>query len=124
VVGDAARQTNPLTAGGIMNALEAADCLTGALLNTDKDRVDSALRHYTARWNRRHRTEQKTYTLFQRTLVSASDREIIELIASADKAFPKKIDRSIPFSPPLSALGKLGVKLAPKLIKHTSVLWA
>lgn len=124
VVGDAARQANPLTAGGIMNALEAADCLGDALLNIGADRVDAALERYSAVWTRRHRNEQKIYAVLQRALVAAPDHEIIELIQAAERAFPEKIDRSGPFSLPVGALGKLAVRFGPKLVRHTPVLWA
>jgi flavin-dependent dehydrogenase len=122
VVGDAARQDNPLTAGGIMNTLEAADLLVRSLTAPGLSPA-RALARYSATWRRRARFEQKVFLLLQRVFLDCSDREISRLLVRADRAFGHLTDRSRTFRWPLADLVRLFCMVAPKAMRHASLLW-
>ena len=121
VVGDAARQVNPLTAGGIMNALEAADLLVHCLGAPAID-IPMALRQYSERWRRRMRFEQKVFLLLQRVFLDSNDAELRRVLAQADTALGRLADRSRPFRWPVSALTRLCMLTAGKAIAHLPLL--
>jgi flavin-dependent dehydrogenase len=124
VVGDAARQVNPLTAGGIMNALEAAEALSDRLCATGPGGdTDAAVRAYSRAWAGRPRREQKVFELLRKVYVSCDDDELVRLLRRADKAFDRLADRSKPFRWPLVELARLFVMILPHAWPHAGILW-
>ena len=124
VVGDAARQVNPLTAGGIMNSLEAADLASDFLLKTGKTRRHTKLlKGYSKAWKRTQRRQQKIFALFKEIFVSAGDRALLSLAKLSVSAFKGNISRAQPFTFPLIPLCKLTFIMLPKVIKYHRVLW-
>ncbi len=123
VVGDAARQVNPLTAGGIMNALEAADLAVGAILN-NKPAVDTGRinREYSRVWRKTQRRYQKMFYLCKEMFLDCSDKDINLLLQKVEK-FYTKADRSTPFTFPLITFLRIAILFLPKMIKHLRVLF-
>jgi digeranylgeranylglycerophospholipid reductase len=117
VVGDAARQVNPLTAGGIMNTLEAADLAVQCMLDGKPER-------YSHIWARTQRRQQKIFALFKEIFISMSDAELTSLATSASSLFGSRIDRSRPFAFPLIPLVRLCCRLLPRVVRHRCILWA
>lgn len=95
-VGDAARQCNPLTAGGIMNTLESADLLAKSLTGGGDFR--KGLAAYSRKWAGRPRWEQRVFGILKDIVLKSSDRELSEMLIQAQKAVPNPIDRSGPFT--------------------------
>jgi digeranylgeranylglycerophospholipid reductase len=118
VLGDAARQANPLSAGGIMNALEAADLAVRELL-----RGGDAPVRYSAKWRARYRLEQKLFCLLKDILVHSSDTELRGLIGTLGRAAQKHLDRSHPFKVTFSDVQLLLFHFFPKIIRFHRVLW-
>ncbi len=106
VVGDAARQCNPLTAGGIMNALESADLLSASLCRIADPR--RALAHYSRKWSGKPRWEQKVFLALKGAVLESSDEELAATLSQSQKVFSPTIDRTRPFSIPFPALLRLG----------------
>ncbi len=126
VVGDAARQVNPLTAGGIMNALEAADLAVKAILaGKNRAKRNTISDGYSKTWARTQRRQQKIYYLFKEIYLDSSDREMKLVTEKVGKIFSSKrrIDRSKPFVFPIFPLISLFLFLFKKFIKHLNVLW-
>jgi digeranylgeranylglycerophospholipid reductase len=121
VVGDAARQVNPLTAGGIMNALEAADLLARCVTRTP-DRPAAALRAYSAAWRRRMRMEQKVFLVLQRVFLGLGDAQLRNMLTRAEAAFEHMADRSQTFRWPVVDLCRLFLMLARKAPRHLPLL--
>jgi len=122
VVGDAARQDNPLTAGGIMNTLEAADLLVRSLTSPGLSPA-RALARYSSVWRHKARFEQKVFLLLQRVFQDCSDRDLRLLLGRADRAFAHLADRSHTFRWPVLDLVRLFAMVAPKAARHLGVLW-
>jgi len=120
VVGDAARQVNPLTAGGIMNALEAADLAADAILTCGDD--DGKLRIYSRKWARNQRRQQKLYRLLRDIIVNSSDNEMISLAETARRVFKEGFDGSKPYQLPAVPLAVLALSIFPKVIRYRSAL--
>lgn len=111
VIGDAARQVNPLSAGGIMNTLEAADLAVKSLLINNT-------KNYSRKWNQLQGRQQKIFYLVKEMYLDCSDKEIEKLIRMMKEDFKKYIDRSKTFSFPLIPLIRLCIIFFPKFIKH------
>jgi digeranylgeranylglycerophospholipid reductase len=124
VVGDAARQANPLTAGGIMNSLEAADLLVIQLLKQERSPASPRLlSSYSRIWRTKPRMEQKSFYLIQKLFLSWNDKELLWVIKTAEKLFSYSIDRSRPFSLPLVPFIKLLMYFVPRAIRHINLLF-
>ncbi|MBD3243046.1 MAG: FAD-dependent oxidoreductase [Chitinivibrionales bacterium] len=123
VVGDAARQVNPLTAGGIMNALEAAEMLCSRLCSAGPSGdIGAAVRGYSRAWSGRPRREQKVFELLQRVYLGCDDDGLVRLLDRADRAFGGLADRSRPFRWPALELGRLFAMVLPHAWPHLHVL--
>jgi flavin-dependent dehydrogenase len=123
-VGDAARQCNPLTAGGIMNALEAADLAVKHLLACGRPPADlGPLARYSSNWARKPRREQKLFLVLQKAFLTLSDAEIARAIATASSVFAGRLDRSRPFSFPLLKSVRMFVAFLPRVARHLGVLF-
>jgi len=108
VVGDAARQANPLTAGGIMNTLEAADLLVGSLLKRrGRCGFDAALAHYSRSWAQGQRRIQFAFKYAQKLACTIDDAETAALVRHIDTAFRMPIDRTRPFTWPVPTMLRL-----------------
>jgi len=122
VVGDAARQVNPFTAGGIMNALEASDLAVKSISRALKTKSTFPLARYSRIWRGKPRFEQKLFLLFQKVFLDLKDSECEALIQLSERVFSGPIDRSIPFRLPLSAVFKILVRFLPAAWRHRSIL--
>jgi digeranylgeranylglycerophospholipid reductase len=126
VVGDAARQVNPVTVGGIMNALEAADFAVKAILSGRAGNVSRAIRkEYSIRWKKNQRRHQKICYLLKEVFLECSDKELDSLIKFAEKEFrvEDKTDRSRLNYFPFFAFIKIFLLFFFKSIKHIYVIW-
>jgi len=124
VVGDAARQCNPLTAGGIMNALEAADLAANRLLQCGRPpKTLKPLGRYSCGWARKPRREQKLFLVLQKAFLSLSDAEIARAIATASTVFAGRLDRSRPFTFPLLKSVRMFIAFLPRVARHLGVLF-
>lgn len=123
VVGDAARQVNPLTAGGIMNALEASELLCARLCAAGPEGdIGAALRAYSRSWSGRPRREQKVFELLKRVYLDCGDEELVWLLRRADGAFGGLADRSRPFRWPVVELARLFTMVLPRAWPHLGAL--
>jgi digeranylgeranylglycerophospholipid reductase len=120
IIGDAARQVNPLSAGGIMNALEAADLATHAMLTSGGD--ERRLGEYSRRWAGNQRRQQKVYRLLRDMAVDSSDDEISAMARTASRIFKGEIDRSKPFKLSIMQAAMLGLTMLPKAVRHVGAL--
>ena len=123
VIGDAARQCNPMTVGGIMNALEATDLAVHRLLECGTTaRRTAPLSQYSAKWARRPRKEQKLFLLIQKMALSLTDEEMVRALSLASKIFRGKINRERPFSIPILRVLRLLVSFFPRLWRFRRIL--
>jgi digeranylgeranylglycerophospholipid reductase len=124
VVGDAARQCNPLTAGGIMNSLEAADLLTGSLITLGPSRpIGPALSRYSQKWRGAPRFNQKAFGLLLRIFLASSDAQITKAIKLAERIFGGSTDRSRPFSLPVIPFVRLAMYFFPRAVMNLRILF-
>jgi digeranylgeranylglycerophospholipid reductase len=124
VVGDAARHVNPLTAGGIMNALEATDVAMSCLLaELSAGPTKRGLRGYSKRWRRGPRREQKAFALLKEVYLGMSDRELRAVLESAQRVFSSPVDRTRPFRLPLLRVLMLTRYIVPGLLRSHRMLW-
>lgn len=122
IVGDAARMVNPLTAGGIMNALEAADIMGNALIESHTKESLKPLKQYTKRWNRAPRFTQKVFFVFKELFQESKDSEIENTLHVAYR-FLSKADRSKLFTMvPVSSLFHLMRLYTGRFLKHVPFL--
>ncbi|KMQ52091.1 geranylgeranyl reductase [Chitinispirillum alkaliphilum] len=122
VVGDSARQCNPLTAGGIMNTLEAAEMAIESLLNCSKGETEK-LSAYSRSWRKKQRKQQKLFLLLREIIMDSSDTQIIKVLQDSSKIINSAPDRSKPFSIPAIALIAVLVRLMPRFFKHSAILF-
>ena len=120
LVGDAARQCNPLTAAGIMNTLEAADLCVAKLLKSKGSR--NHLFSYSRAWNKRPRREQKVFLVLKEVFLASSDDEISKAVRTLQSVFKAAPDRSRPFSFSLFKLLRLFWAFFPKVVRHWRIL--
>jgi digeranylgeranylglycerophospholipid reductase len=120
IIGDAARQSNPLSAGGIMNALEAADLAANAVLACNGD--DRKLEVYSRQWARNQRRQQKIFRLLRDITVNSSDIEIAALARRTSRVFKGGIDRTRLFKLSVAQLCILIMSVLPKAIRHCRAL--
>lgn len=119
LVGDAARQVNPLTAGGIMNALEACELMADSLIAAGKNgEHHKALLRYEKKWGGRPRFEQKMFQMFKDVFVGLSDTELRTTIRMVDELFKADMRRDRPFSLPILKAVRILAMYLPKLGKH------
>lgn len=114
VVGDAARQVNPLTAGGIMNTLEAADLLWRSIVAASGDPHRAFLR-YNRVWCARPRREQFIFMLLKELFLQCNDNEIERTLRGLDCAFASQITRDTPFCIPGLRLLRALCPLVPRI---------
>jgi digeranylgeranylglycerophospholipid reductase len=120
IIGDAARQSNPLSAGGIMNALEAADLAAHAMLVCKGN--EGTLRMYSRQWARNQRRQQKLYRLLRDVVVNSSDGEVIALARAGSRLFKGELDRTKPFKLSIAPMSILIMHILPKAIRHCRAL--
>ena len=111
IIGDAARQVNPLNAGGIMNTLEAADLAVQSLLANNSNT-------YSRKWRRAQRRQQRIFYLIKEVFLDCSDKEIDVLVKKMRIDFQRYIDRTKTFTFPMRPLIFLFIVFLPKFVKH------
>jgi flavin-dependent dehydrogenase len=122
VVGDAARQVNPLTAGGIMNTLEAADLLVQCILKGRRDDPAGALGRYSSVWASTQRRQQKVFAVLKNVVLDCSDDDLVTLLRRAEGLLQGKTDRSKPFAWSVVDVMRMGVWLFGRAWRHWRVL--
>ncbi len=123
VIGDAARQVNPLTAGGIMNTLEAADLAVQSLLQIHSGNITRSVNSkYSVPWKKTQRRQQKIFYLLKKIFLDFSDKDIDVLLKKVPKFFGK-MDRTTTFTFPLFAFLRICILFLPKLPKHFKVFF-
>jgi digeranylgeranylglycerophospholipid reductase len=123
VVGDAARQVNPLTAGGIMNALEAADMASRYLLARGKNAAKTIPDSYSAGWRKNQRRQHKLFMLLREIWFSTPDEAIasrLQMVFSLAKKMP---DRSMPFRIPVITAIRFLLYVLPLTFKNIRILF-
>lgn len=121
IVGDAARMVNPLTAGGIMNALEAADLMCSSLLKTIKTGNRKHLRTYEKKWNFKPRITQKTFLIMKEIFVESSDADVEKALGAVYRLLLKS-DRSKTFAIEPKSLFQMIHLFSWKFLKRTPML--
>lgn len=116
IVGDAARMVNPLTAGGIMNALEAADIMGDAIIESNKTKSLKPLKKYSKKWSGMPRFIQKAFFVMKELYATSPDEDIVKTVAAAQK-FLAKADRSKIFTIPVGAIVPMIRLYAVRFIK-------
>jgi digeranylgeranylglycerophospholipid reductase len=123
VVGDAARQVNPLSGGGIMNALEASSCAARWLLLRQKTAWFRHKDTYSAGWSQNQRRQQK-YSLFLREIwFSMPKKKIVHCLQNVFLLVQGRIDRSKPFTFPVGALFRFLLQVFPLALRHIRILF-
>ena len=123
VIGDAARQVNPLTAGGIMNTLEAADMAVGELVRSGRPTNNSVCPPaYSRKWRKSARRQQKLFYLFREIFLQLRDRDAENLLDAVSSIFAGPIDRSRPFAFPTIKLLRLLRLLLPGIARRIPIL--
>mgnify|MGYP006280255663 CR=1 FL=1 len=116
VVGDAARQANPLIAGGIMNTFEAADCLVRNLCGSATPAV--AAKRYSRQWRAEQRRFQIGMFIAAEMVRRADDRELNRALRALDTVFAEPVDRSKPFRLSPRHVVLILRHFLPKLVGH------
>ncbi len=122
LVGEAAHQNNPLSGGGIMNALEGAEeaskVLTEAL--TTGDVSCRFLEQYDSRWKNRVGHAITKFALLRKLIYRLEDHELDNIAAVLDGISRNGEDKPIDYA----EIFKTAVKTAPGLIwKAKNLLW-
>jgi digeranylgeranylglycerophospholipid reductase len=123
LVGDAARQVNPLTAGGIMNALEAADLASRYLVSRGKNADNQIRDSYSMAWGKNQRRQNKVFMLLREIWFSTPEAEMVprlKLMISLTKKIP---DRSSPFRLPIAPVFRFLMYVLPKTLKNIRILF-
>ncbi len=122
VVGDSARQVNPLTVGGIMNSLEASDLMCNYMLKTKKlVKNYKILDKYSKKWSRRPRIEQKVFYMIKEIIISISDQKLKDFTLKFYEIFKSSTNREKAFKFPIFSVLKLFVFMFPLVWKHKKV---
>jgi len=116
VVGDAARQVNPLTVSGIMNALEASDCLSHILVTYGPSISHKQITQYSRRWNLRNTIFQHICHVLKEAICTMDDQKLFSLVEISHAVFSKPIDRQKRFHLPLPQLVKITILSFPHLL--------
>ena len=122
LVGDSARQVNPLTAGGIMNALEAAESASRFLVAC-KGASRRPRDTYSRQWARNQRFQHKIFTLFRELWFSTPDALLTQRLNSAFSLMRKMPDRSKPFLLPVVPIVRFLLRVLPSAMKHLPILF-
>ncbi|MBD3418689.1 MAG: geranylgeranyl reductase family protein [Chitinivibrionales bacterium] len=123
IIGDAARQVNPLTAGGIMNALESTALAVTSLLKSKRNANNATLvRGYCSKWKKTQRRQQKIFAILLRVFLESTDQEVIAALKAGSEIFKEPVDRKKNFTLPLVKVLKLTVVFFPKLMRHWRLL--
>lgn len=125
VIGDAARQVNPLTAGGIMNTLEATDMAVDAILklNNTTNTKNIITKHYSRKWAKTQRRQQKIFYLLKELLLDLTYHELDFTLKKMSQFFKGKINRNTPFNFPIILLLRIFFMLLPKFLKQSRYLF-
>jgi digeranylgeranylglycerophospholipid reductase len=123
LVGDAARQANPLTAGGIMNALEAAESAARSLIASRTAGTTLVSGAYSAEWRRNQRRQHKLFMLLREIVFSLPEQKLLPLLRTAFSLANHTIDRSKPFKLPFFPSARFLFHVAPLTIRHIWVLF-
>jgi digeranylgeranylglycerophospholipid reductase len=123
IVGDAARQVNPLTAGGIMNALEAADLAARYLLKRGRSATRTVPDTYSASWRKNQRWQHKFFMLLREIWFSTPDEAIMSRLKLLFSLRGTTIERSTPFKLPILPAMRFLFYVFPLTIKNIRVLF-
>lgn len=123
LVGDAARQVNPFSAGGIMNALEAADSAARYLVALRSAGTRRSADTYSASWNRRQRRQHKVFLYLREIWFSLADEQLPPLLKTAAAAADGVFDRTKPFRIPVRPFLRFLLAVLPQAVKHVRVLF-
>jgi digeranylgeranylglycerophospholipid reductase len=123
LVGDSARQVNPLTAGGIMNALEAAESAAKYLAACKGAGGAHVRDSYSREWRRNQRFQHKIFTLMREIWFSTPDAKLTERITGAVSLMKKMPDRSKPFLLPIVPIVRFLLRVLPSAVKHLPILF-
>jgi digeranylgeranylglycerophospholipid reductase len=123
LVGDAARQVNPLTAGGIMNALEAAEMASKYLIARGRKAATGVPDSYSATWKRNQRRQHTFFMLVREIWFSTPEVTIIPRLKIVFSLVGKAPDRSRPFRLPAAAAVRFLFGVLPLTIKNIRVLF-
>ncbi len=120
IIGDAARQVNPLSAGGIMNTLEAADLAVSTILKR-KSNTAKINHDYSRKWSSTQRRQQKVFYVFKEIFLESRDEDIEEAIKKVT-ANVKSVDRSKPFTLSFFTQIRLFLLFLPKVLARWRIL--
>ncbi len=123
LVGDAGRQSNPLTAGGIMNALEAAESASRWLINCRNANGASVPDSYSAGWRRNQRRQHNLFMLLREIWFSIPESKLIPYLKTAFSLAGNDLDRSKPFKMPLLRFVEFMFIVFPLAIKRILILF-
>lgn len=123
LVGDAARQPNPLTAGGIMNALEAAESASRWLIRCRKANGVTIPDTYSAGWRQNQRRQHKLFMLLREIWFSTPEAKMIPCLETVFLLTGAGIDRSKPFKLPILPLIRFLFLVFPITVKHLRILF-
>lgn len=123
LVGDAARQVNPLTAGGIMNALEAADLASKYLLARGRSATTTVRDSYSASWRGNQRRQHKFFLLLREIWFGTPEAAIVPQLKLLFSLAEKMPDRSGPFKLPIVIMFRFLIRVFPLTINNLRVLF-
>jgi digeranylgeranylglycerophospholipid reductase len=123
LVGDAARQVNPLTAGGIMNALEAADSAAKYLIARRASAPRILSDSYSRDWRKNQRRQHKLFMLLREIWFSTPDKKLLRSLQTVFSLTDFTLDRSKPFTLPLVPLFRFLMHVFPLTLKHIRILF-
>jgi digeranylgeranylglycerophospholipid reductase len=123
LVGDAARQVNPLTAGGIMNALEAADMASRYLISRGRSATAEVPDTYSTTWGKNQRRQHKVFMLLREIWFSTPDAAIVPRLKLMFSLAGKMPDRSRPFRLPILPAIRFLFYVLPLTIKNIRILF-
>jgi digeranylgeranylglycerophospholipid reductase len=119
LIGDAARQANPLSAGGIMNTLEATQLAVSRLLQgREQIRPERVLSGYSRQWAGTPRLQQKLFYLAKNMVLDASDAELERLLAALSRQYRNGMDRSRTFRVSLWTAVAIACSLLPLYLRQ------
>jgi digeranylgeranylglycerophospholipid reductase len=123
LVGDSARQVNPLTAGGIMNALEDAETAARHLIKGSPPGRRPRRDGYSRGWARNQRFQHKLFTLLRELWFSTPDAKLIPRLTFVFSLMKKMPDRSKPFRLPIVPITRFLLRMLPPAIRHLPILF-
>jgi digeranylgeranylglycerophospholipid reductase len=119
LVGDAARQVNPLICAGIMNALEAAHlCTTHCIAAAGATHPRQHLAAYSRTWRTHQRRQQLFFESIKHMLLASSPGQVAHLLGHSYRFFAHTVDRSQPLRIPLWPTLRYILSVLPHYLPH------